>query len=87
MSYDEQITKTRFHRYATEVIGGKVVDRFSTFVNPGMHIPPEITTLTGIRDSDVQDAPGEKEAMERFMAFAGDRPLIAHNAHFAVRIS
>ena len=25
MSYDEQITKTRFHRYATEVIGGKVV--------------------------------------------------------------
>ena len=25
MSYDEQITKTRFHHYATEVIGGKVV--------------------------------------------------------------
>ncbi len=64
--------------------GGEIRQTFNTFVDPGMHIPPEITKLTGIRDSDVAGAPGEKEAMERFMAFAGDRPLIAHNAHFDV---
>ena len=49
-----------------------------------MPIPPEITRLTGIRDSDVKGAPDEAAAMRMFLDFAGDRPLIAHNAHFDV---
>ena len=55
---------------------------FNTFVDPGMHIPEDITNLTGIRDSDVAGAPSEKEAMEKFLEFIGDRPIIAHNADF-----
>ena len=62
--------------------GGEVKDVFNTFVNPGMHIPEEITRLTGIRDSDVADAPSEEEALRAFIAFAGDRPVVAHNAQF-----
>ena len=47
-----------------------------------MPIPPEITRLTGIRDSDVAGAPDEGDAMRAFLEFAGDRPIIAHNADF-----
>ena len=63
---------------------GVIVDRFSTMVNPGVPIPPEIVELTGITDRDVYDAPDAARAMRDFLAFAGDRPLIAHNADFDV---
>ena len=61
---------------------GVVVDRFDTFVDPGVHIPEEITELTGITDEMVKDAPKCDEAMKMFLEFAGNRILIAHNAGF-----
>ena len=69
---------------AIRFAGDRILEVFNTFVDPQRHIPPDITQLTGIRDSDVQGAPLEKEALEQFMAFVGDRPIIAHNAHFDV---
>ena len=62
--------------------GDKVLKEFNTFVNPGMHIPEDITKLTGITDEDVKDAPSEAEAMKMFLEFIGNRPVIAHNADF-----
>lgn len=63
---------------------GAVTGRFETFVNPGMPIPMEVSRLTGITDRDVFDAPSEDQAVRDFLAFAGDRPLIAHNAEFDI---
>jgi len=61
---------------------GEIGERFHTFVNPERHIPGHITQLTGISDEDVRSAPGLREALERFVEFAGDAPLCAHNADF-----
>ena len=69
---------------AVLISGGKVVDRFSTYVDPEMPIPAEITSLTGISDETVAGAPKAPEALERFFAFAGDRILVAHNANFDI---
>ena len=62
--------------------GGEIKETFNTFVDPGMHIPAEITQLTGITDRDVKGAPSEAEAMKSFLEFVGDRPIVAHNADF-----
>ena len=67
---------------AVRIENGRITDRFSTFVNPGMKIPPNIVTLTGITDDMVADAPDEKEAVSQFLNFVGDDCLAAHNARF-----
>ena len=62
--------------------GDTVKESFNTFVDPGMHIPQEITQLTGIRDEDVAGAPNEADALRAFLEFVGGRPIVAHNADF-----
>ena len=67
---------------AVKVKNDEVIDIFSTFVDPEMHIPEQITELTGITDEMVMGAPKTEEAVRAFLDFAGDRMLVAHNAPF-----
>ena len=69
---------------AVKIKGGKVVDEFDMFVDPECEITEEITNLTSITNDMVKGAPKEREAIEAFLEFAGDRLLIAHNANFDV---
>jgi DNA polymerase-3 subunit epsilon len=57
-------------------------ETFGTLVNPGMPVPAAITALTGIGQGDVRGAPGADLAVRRFLSFAGDAVLVAHNARF-----
>lgn len=67
---------------AVKVAKGKIVDRFSTFVNPDVPIPFEIEKLTSINDGMVMDAPFIEQVLPEFLAFCGDAVLVAHNASF-----
>ncbi len=67
---------------AVKYKNGEVLEKFTTFANPGEHIPENITALTGITDEMVKDAPSQEEAVRGFMDFAGGRILVAHNANF-----
>ncbi|MDY3618654.1 PolC-type DNA polymerase III [Agathobaculum sp.] len=69
---------------AVRVVGGEIRDSFQTYVNPHKPIPEEITKLTGISDETVADAPELREAVPKFLAWAGEGayPLVAHNAGF-----
>ncbi len=69
---------------AVRVRGGEVIDRFQSFVNPGVPIPPFIVEKTGITDEMVKDALPISEVLKDFLAFIGDALLIAHNANFDV---
>ncbi len=55
---------------------------FETLVNPGHPLPPAIVALTGIGRDEVRSAPHQDLAVRRFLAFAGDDVLVAHNARF-----
>ncbi|MBE1457352.1 DNA polymerase-3 subunit epsilon [Nocardiopsis terrae] len=70
---------------AVRVRGGRVVDEFTTLVDPGTLIPADVTLLTGITQSMVATAPPIGEVLPDLLAFLTADPntvLVAHNAPF-----
>ena len=67
---------------AVKIKGLEIIDEFQSFVEPECEIPQTSTAINGITNEMVKDAPCEKTVYEQFIKFAGDCPLIAHNAEF-----
>ncbi|MGM0443881.1 MAG: helicase C-terminal domain-containing protein [Fibrobacterota bacterium] len=74
----DRITEVGLVRY----IDGKETECFSTLVNPGIPIPPDITALTGITDDMVSQAPPFAEVMNDIRRFIGRLALCAHKVDF-----
>lgn len=70
---------------AVKIQDGRIVDRFSTFVNPMQPIPPRVVELTHITNDMVAGADPIDVVLPRFEAFIGDSILVAHNASFDSR--
>jgi len=72
---------------AARVVGGDIVDRFHTLVQPYRPITPGATKVHGYTDADVRDARSFAEVWPEFRAFIGDDVLIAHNGqHFDIPV-
>jgi DNA polymerase III epsilon subunit family exonuclease len=61
------------------------VDSFQSLVNPGVALPEPVARLTGLREQELRHAPSISTVLRRFLTFAGDELLVAHNARFDQR--
>lgn len=62
--------------------GKKITEKFETLINPGMHIPRYITTLTGITNEMVADVPKFEEVASNIYNLLKDNIFVAHNVSF-----
>ena len=67
---------------AVRVCGLSPSGEFQTLVDPRMPLPQVVSTLTGIEGAELRGAPVATTAVRRFLAFAGEGVLVAHNARF-----
>jgi DNA polymerase III epsilon subunit family exonuclease len=67
---------------AVKVVGFEIVDEFETLVDPRVALSPTITAITGLTNGQLRGAPVPRVAVSRFLSFAGDAVLVAHNARF-----
>ena len=69
---------------AVKICNNEITDRFDELINPGRHIPDKISALTCITDDMVKDKDDEETVTKQFLAWAGDAPMVAHNAQFDI---
>ena len=62
--------------------GKKVVEKYSTLINPHREIPVYISALTGISNEMVRDAPGFDEAAADIYHLLNGKIFVAHNVNF-----
>ena len=67
---------------AVRVRGLELEAEFQTLVDPGMPLGPGVEALTGLSNRRLRGSPPAAVAVRRFLAFAGDGVLVAHNARF-----
>ena len=67
---------------AVKLEGGEVTDTFEMLVDPEQALGPKITEITNISDAMLAGQPKAAEALPQLLAFIGDLPIAAHNAHF-----
>jgi len=70
---------------AVRVKGLELVDSFQSLVDPKIALPEPIARLTGLREQELRGAPAISIVLRRFLDFAGDDLLVAHNARFDQR--
>ena len=66
--------------------GYKIIDEFTSLVNPEQNIPPFITNLTGITNAMVRYAPKFYEIAKKIAEFTKNTIFVAHNVNFDYNI-
>jgi DNA polymerase-3 subunit epsilon len=67
---------------ALRIVAGRVTERYVSLINCNARIPSFITSLTGITQQMVDDAPPVRQVLPQLLEFIGTDTLSAHNASF-----
>ncbi len=67
---------------AMKVVGGQVVDEFSSFVSTDIELTQNITNLTGITQEMLAGQPAMSDVLPKFLQFIKGSIIVAHNAEF-----
>src|SRR6476620_2568188 len=67
---------------AVRVRDFELAEEFELLVDPGVPLGAAISALTGLNDAELRCQPHPAIAVRRFLEFAGDAVLVAHNARF-----
>lgn len=62
--------------------GEKIIDEFTTLINPECNIPSFITQMTGITNEMVAEAPKFFEVAKKIVEITDNRIFVAHNVNF-----
>lgn len=63
---------------------GTEIDRFHSFVKPSGRVPSRITSLTGIKTSNVKNAPAPEEVAAKLSSFIGGEAVAGYNVQFDI---
>lgn len=69
---------------ALRISDGKVIDSFTSLVNPGYEIDNFITELTGITNEMLATASDIKAVLPKFLDFVGNSIVLGHNVNFDI---
>lgn len=70
---------------AIKFLDSKPVECFSTLINPNTHISAEITSITGITEDMIKDAPYFYQILPDVNKFIGNYNIVGHNLEFDLK--
>jgi DNA polymerase-3 subunit epsilon len=60
----------------------KIIDKFTTLINPQKRISPFISSFTGITNEELEGAPIFEDVKDRVLELLNDAVFVAHNVRF-----
>ncbi|MBE6155006.1 MAG: PolC-type DNA polymerase III [Firmicutes bacterium] len=69
---------------AVKIKDGEIIDRFDEFIDPHRPLPQKIIDLTCITDDMLKGHDDEETVTKIFLEWAGELPMVAHNAKFDI---
>ncbi len=63
----------------------RIIDSFTSFINPQKLLHKAITEITGITDNMLKDADTVNIVLNKLVDFIGDLPIVVHNADYVMK--